>query len=152
MALKGDRQVNDYEIRFFMNEVTTRGRIVGHGTSGSGASMDQETATAVRPTGGVSGFEPIGMLLCDVVNLDLTRQHLNHHQDEVQLGGKVTIMTDGWAVTNCVSGTPSAGDKAYFDTDGNFVATQFNAGVDQVGRFMSKKDADGYASVKVKLN
>ncbi len=151
MALKPDRQVNNYEIRFFMNETTTRGRIVGHGTAGSGAGMDQELATAVRPTGGISGFKPIGMLLSDVVNLDLTRQHLNHHQDEVQLGGKVTIMSQGWAVTNCVSGTPTAGDKAYFNSDGEFVNSALNAGVDQVGRFKTKKDADGYATVEVNI-
>lgn len=151
MALKGDRQVDAYEIGFFMNEVATRGRLVGVGTSGSGAALDQDTAVAVRPTGGISGFKPLGMLLNDMVNLDLTRQHLNGHQDEQQLGGKVTIMRQGWALTNCVSGTPSAGDKAYFNTDGEFVNSQLNAGVDQVGRFLSKKDADGYAKVLINI-
>jgi Arc/MetJ family transcription regulator len=39
-----------------------------------------------------SGKVPVGLLLNDMVNIDLTRQHLNQHKDEVQKGGKVTLL------------------------------------------------------------
>jgi ABC-type phosphate/phosphonate transport system ATPase subunit len=41
------------------------------------------------PTGVVSGTKPAGLLLNDVVSLDLTRQHINWFRDEVQVGGNV---------------------------------------------------------------
>ena len=54
-----------------------------------------------------SGAYPLGVLLNDMVNLDLTRQHLNQHKDEVQKGGKITILRKGYVVTDAISGTPA---------------------------------------------
>ena len=51
----------------------------------------------------------------DVVNKDLTRTHLNQYKDEVQKGGKVTVMTRGWVVTSNVTGSPTPGQVAYAD-------------------------------------
>ena len=92
----------------------------------------------------------------DVVNKDLTRTHLNQFKDEVQKGGKVTVMTRGWVVTSNIDGTPKAGEIAYasFVTAGNICnSTTFAAqsGELAIGRFMSRKDADGYAKVYVNL-
>jgi len=152
MALKPDRKFTDgTDIHYFMNETATRGIIVTHNTSttGVGAAMDDANAVVKVPTGTGDGI-PAGMLLNDVVNLDLTRQHINQHKDEVQLGGKVTVGTHGWAVTNSiVSGqTPKAGDDAYYGTSGELTVT---GATYKVGKFLSGKDSDGYAKVEVNI-
>lgn len=36
----------------------------------------------------------IGMSLCDVVNIDMTKYHVNYHE-EVPVGGRIRIMTHG---------------------------------------------------------
>ena len=92
----------------------------------------------------------------DVVNKDLTRTHLNQYKDEVQKGGKVTVMTRGWVVTSNVTGSPTPGQVAYADavTTGNVstIATTAQAsGNLAIGRWMSNKDADGYAKLYVNL-
>jgi hypothetical protein len=60
-----------------------------------------------------SGAKPVGVLLNDVVNLDLTRQHINWHKDEVQQGGKVTLLQVGQVTTDSVTGAIAAGEPAY---------------------------------------
>ena len=94
-------------------------------------------------------------MLNDVVNLDLTRQHINWHKDEVQKGGKVAILKKGYVVTNKISGTPAAGVAAFVDdgTAGNIAtdAEVTDGKKIMIGRFMSTKDADGYAKVEINL-
>lgn len=151
MALKPDRKyTTGTDISFFMNTVAERGGIVVHSTSGSGASMDDANAVVVAPTAGVSGTKPAGLLLNDVVNLDLTRQHINWHQDEVQLGGKVTLLRQGQAETNLVSGSPAAGDDIYYDDRGYLTPTAV-ANSTKVGRFLSAVDSDGYSKVEINI-
>ena len=97
---------------------------------------------------------PVGLLLNDVVNKDLTRTHLNQHKDEVQKGGKVTVLRKGYVVTSNLTGTPAAGDPAYacHVTAGNIRPdSPGSSGVLQIGRFLSSKDEDGYAKVEVNL-
>lgn len=152
MALKPDRKYHiGTDIHYFMNEVAERGIIVVHddSTTGVGAAMDDADAVVRVPTGSGDG-EPAGLLLNDVVNLDLTRQHINWHKDEVQIGGKVTVLTHGWVVTDqIVSGNnPKAGDAAYFDADGELTTS---SGSPQVGKFLSGKDSDGYAKVEINI-
>ena len=149
MSLKGDRNEFDTDISFFMNEVATRGLIVSVSTAGSGAAMDHSLALATVKAN-PSGAYPLGVLLNDMVNLDLTRQHLNQHKDEVQKGGKVTILRKGWVVTDAVSGTPTGGQDAYLAGTGLISATQA-AGALKVGQFLSAKDADGFAKVSINL-
>ena len=158
MALKSDRSVLDTDISFFMNEAATRGGIASLSTGGSGAAMDQGDALvtyAAQPSGKVA----VGLLLNDMVNIDLTRQHLNQHKDEVQKGGKVTLLQKGTVVTNNLEGTsPSAGDAAFLAHSGN-LATSDTISDDSdanghgriVGRFLSGVDEDGYAKVYIDL-
>ena len=155
MALKTDRSVLDTDISFFMNEAATRGGIASVSTGGSGAAMDQGEAL-VTYAAVPSGKVPVGLLLNDMVNIDLTRQHLNQHKDEVQKGGKVTLRK-GYVVTN-IEGTPSAGDPAYVAHSGNLAAsdlsnddTDADGSTRLVGRFLSSKDQDGYAKVYIDL-
>jgi hypothetical protein len=116
--------------------------------------MDQGDNTVVE-TAAAATDVPVGILLNDVVNKDLTRTHLNQYKDEVQQGGKVTVLTRGWVVTNRVTGSPSAGDLAYAsETAGEISSVAANAtasGNLAIGRFMSAPDADGYAKVYVNL-
>ena len=158
MALKTDRSTLQTDISFFMNEDATRGGVVAVSTGGSGASMDNGAALvtyAAIPSGKV----PVGLLMNDMVSIDLTRQHLNQHKDEVQKGGKVTLLQKGWVVTNSLEGTsPAAGNAAFLAHSGNLSASDLSndeGDVDGstrvVGRFLSGVDEDGYAKVFIDL-
>jgi hypothetical protein len=147
MALKSDRYELQTDISFFYNDgAVSRGGVVVYDTAGSGASMDQGVNLVKYATTGV----PVGILLNDVVNKDLTRTHLNQHKDEVQKGGKVTVLRKGYVVTDKVTGSPSAGATAYRCTltAGNISAV---ASGNAIGAFVSSKDEDGYAKVEVNL-
>ena len=157
MALKADRYEESTDISFFYNEGTaTRGGVVVLDAAlASGAAMDQG-GNKVKYAAASASDVPVGILLNDVVNKDLTRTHLNQFKDEVQKGGKVTVMTRGWIVTSNITGTPSPGNVAYADsvTAGNIstiAGTAEASGNLAIGRFMSNKDADGYAKVYVNL-
>lgn len=149
MALKSDRYELQTDISFFYNAAaTTRGCLVAHGaTAGTGAAMDDGVNLCVKSTSAA----PLGILLNDVVDKDLTRTHLNQHKDEVQKGGKVTILRKGYVVTNNITNTSdvSAGETAYRcdDVAGNVASS----GTVAVGSFLSGVDADGYAKVEVNL-
>lgn len=158
MALKSDRSTLDVDISFFMNEAATRGGVVSISTGGSGAAMDQGEALvtyAALPSGKV----PVGLLLNDMVNIDLTRQHLNQHKDEVQKGGKVSLLRKGYVVTNSLEGTsPSAGDAAFVAHSGLLATSDLSdddsdadGSTRVVGRFLSGVDQDGYAKVYIDL-
>lgn len=159
MALKGARYELYTDIQWFMNEVAQRGGIASISTVGSGASLDQ-SANLLTYAANSSGALPYGMLLNDMVNLDLTRQHINWHKDEVQQGGKITVGRRGWWTTNMIVGTPAKGDKAVLTSSGNITnVTQANFAVGNynralnplVGEFQSSLDEDGYAEVAVQL-
>ena len=124
--------------------------------------MDDALALVVVPSA-VSGTRPAGLLLNDVVDLDLTRQHLNYNRDEVQKGGKVTLLRAGQVVTNkYVTGalTPPIGPgmKAYYNSAGllTTVAVADTGVIGQthapsVGRFLSAVDSDGYVKVDINI-
>jgi len=104
MALKPDRVESFTDVSFFMNTTGDRGGVVVYsGNGGTGSSMDDADAVVIYPTGSPSGTAPAGVLLNDVVDLDLTRQHINYHKDEVQKGGKVALLRRGSVVTNSIA-------------------------------------------------
>lgn len=150
MALKPDRIENQTDISFFMNTTAERGGVASVVTSGAGASMDDGSAV-VDYVAAASGAKPVGVLLNDVVDLDLTRQHINWYKDEVQVGGKVTLLRHGQVTTNMlvVGITPSAGVDAYVGASGLIGTSSTNAV--KIGQFLSGKDTDGYAKVSVNL-
>lgn len=149
MALKSDRYELQTDISFFYNDsATTRGCLVGHtGAGGTGAAMDQGAALCKKD----KTAAPLGILLNDVVDKDLTRTHLNQHKDEVQKGGKVTILRKGYVLTNDITNVAdcAAGEVAYRcdDVDGKIASS----GTVAIGRFLSAKDADNYCKVEVNL-
>jgi hypothetical protein len=165
MALKPDRVEHLTDIGYFKSDaVIERGLIVAHSTGGSGAAMDDAAALVAN----VSKYSdaPAGLILNDVVNVDLTRQQYNAHKDEMQLGGKVTLLRRGTVVTDQISGTPAAGSGAYFGLDGKlFSEDEVPAGatgavgpdgrrsvlVAKVGTFLGVADADGFAKVEINI-
>ncbi len=159
MALKGARHEFYTDIQWFMNEVAERGGIACISTAGSGASLDQ-AANLLTYSASTSGAIPYGLLLCDMVNLDLTRQHLNWHKDEVQKGGKVVVGRKGWWTTNLIVGTPAKGDYAILQSSGyvaplsaaNYQNNAYNKAANPVvGQFQSTLDEDGYAELNMLL-
>jgi len=157
MALKPDRIEAYTDISFFCNDSTAeRGVIAVHSTGGSGVAMDDALAVVSTVVASPSGTKPAGLLLNDVVDLDLTRQHINWHRDEVQTGSKVTLLRQGQVTTNMVvSGvTPAVGEDAYYGVNGELTnvstAGSTSSGV-KVGRFLSVKDADGYVKVDINI-
>ena len=166
MALKPDRQVNDYDISRFMSTTGTRGGIVVATGSASGSAMDQTTNKVAYATT-ASGYRPIGLLLADVVNVDLTRQILNPNKSEAQINDKVPLMTKGWVVTNMVATDASTavvvGGKAYVGHSGYITAdadavddkganpTAVDSDILRVGTFLTTGDEDGYYKVSIDL-
>jgi len=160
MALKADRYELQTDISFFYNAgAVSRGGVVVHdSTTASGAAMDQGV-NLVKYKAAAATDVPVGILLNDVVNKDLTRTHLNQHKDEVQLGGKVTILRKGYIVTNLMSGpAPNVGDVAYAagtGEDAGYIAngalSAAASGALAIGRFMTDKDEDGYCKIEINL-
>jgi hypothetical protein len=151
MALQPHRKHIDSRIDFFMNEVAERGGIASFSTAGSGEANDQGVQLctyAASPSGKV----PIGVLMNDMVNLDLTRQHLNYYKDEVQKNSKVTLWEKCEVLTNMIQPgiTISAGDRAWLHASGYVSNTGFLGGP-VVGKFTSTKDENGFAKLSVNL-
>jgi hypothetical protein len=153
MALKGDRWEFYTDISFFCSTPTERGVILVYNTSGSGVSLDQTKATVTLPGTGVTvNLKPAGLLLNDVVNVDVTKYHVNPLKNEMLKGGKVTLGKRGWWVTNMLAAgiTPVAGDIAYLAPNG-LVTNSATGTPPAVGRFLSGKDEKGYAKVEMDL-
>ncbi len=152
MALKGDRFEGIHDIKHFMNEVAERGGIAVLSTAGSGAALDQ-SANLVTYAASPSGKVPVGILLNDMVNKDLTRTHLNQHKNEIQKGGKVTLLKEGYVTTNMIypGNSPAGGDPAYIANSGFVSNNASPSQVRWVGEFETSKDEDGYATLYVKL-
>lgn len=159
MALKGDRYEFETTLDYFCNDDgAERGGIATLSTAGSGAALDQ-SAALVTYNATQSGQIPIGILLNDMVNIDQTRQHINFHKNEVQRGGKVTLLKKGWIVTNMIDpgDTVSAGSPAYVGPSG-LISNKQNTGHpantnrgQAIGEFSSTTDEDGYAKVAINL-
>ena len=151
MALRPDRNEVITDLSFFLNETAERGLIVVANTQGSGAAMDDSSAAVKVPSApGVAG-KPVGLLLNDVVNLDLTRQHINYAKDEVQKGSKVLLLRRGFVVTDQISGAITMGEPAHWMGGGQLCSATANSASVQVGRWLSKKDADGFAKVEINI-
>ena len=149
MALKGDRNELDTDISFFINETAEKGQFMSINTAGSGSAMDNSNAV-VTVAAEASGAKFAGILLNDVVNIDQSRYHINWQKDEVQQGGKVTLLRKGWVVTDQISGTPTAGQDCYLADSCNCSATQ-DGTAPKIGQFLSTKNADGFAKVAVNV-
>lgn len=160
MALKGDRYELQGDVSMFGNSLMQRGGVACYQTFGSGGAMDQSVALVNFPASS-SGAIPKGILMQDMVQYDLTRQHINYYRDEVQIGGKLLVLVKGYVNTNSIipGAAPIAvGDLAVLCSSGqltnitylNTVNGVWNKSLNpEVGRFMSTLDEDGYAKVSI---
>jgi len=168
MALKPDRNIVDDSVSYFVPAITyggTRGGVVvATGATPSGAAMDQ-TVNGAWYIAAPSGRSPVGMLMNDVVQVDLTKQILNPYKSEAQIGDKAAIMRKGWAVTSSVdttTGTITVGSGCYLGPSGNLTAD--SGGIYKstnpagplskhplVGKWLSGADEDGYYKVYIDI-
>lgn len=151
MALKAGRNQQDFVYGFFSATVMERGGVVSVVTAGSGESLDDSTAVAgyaADPSGGT----PLGFLMGDTANDDLTRVHENWYKQVTQVGVPVTICNRGWVVTDMVHPdvTVSAPETAYVGVSG-LLTNVNNGGNVAVGKFLSNADEDGYVKVSINL-
>lgn len=153
MALKPARSANPVyaDASYFVDEVAERGGIVVQLTQGSGEafdSSDQVATYAASP----SGKMPVGVLMWDVVDVDLTRYKLNQHKCELQKGQKAPITREGFVHTNMTEGTISVG-PAYLGHSGRIRSTIDNNIVNSpfVGFVETKPDEDGYVKLVYNL-
>ena len=152
MALKPLRKYDEgSDIAYVLNEVAEAGIVVRHVSTASGTGKPGDANNLVEVPTSVSGV-PVGILVPDVVSIDLSRQNhiARNHRDELPVCSPVTIVTDGYVYTNMlVSGvSPTPGQPAYY-VSGGLVTNVAGSAV--VGRFRGQKDADGYIGVDVKL-
>jgi len=135
MALKPDRSVkgNQTDISYFYNSTAEKGEVLVFSTAGSGAAMDDANAVVTRPSANPSGQIFAGILLNDVVNKDLTQTHINFQKDEMQQGGKVTLLVSGPAVivTDMIESgqSPTIGQPLYFRLATHNSTDETNRGV-----------------------
>jgi hypothetical protein len=87
----------------------------------------------------------MGVLLNDMVNLDLTRTHMNFQKNDQQKGSKVGLVNEGWVVTNMLEGTgilPAGGNIAYLGLSGLLTTAATGSGGysnPKIGRFESSR-------------
>lgn len=147
--------------------VTAHGGTVARGgiasidsATASGVALDQAGNKVTYVATSLSGIVPVGVLVHDVVNYDLTLQELNPYKLQVQNGNKVDVWQDCVITTDKIypGHTPAIGGKAYVGHSGLFAAS--NVATDQgdttgakkvVGVFLTTKDQDGYCTIAVKL-
>ena len=183
MALKGDRSIGPaaHTIDFFYNSTAEKGEVLIYSTAGSGSALDDANAVVTRPSADASGQRAAGVVLNDVVNIDLTRQHINFQKDEMQRGGKVTLLQEGTIVTDMIESGASLtiGVPMYFvldDTPGDTTtrgvftdqapddggleipgsiaftgAVEANKELYRVGTLESVLDADNFAKIRVEI-
>jgi len=134
MALKADRSIvgNQTDISYFYNSTAEKGEVLVFSTAGSGAAMDDANAVVTRPTATPSGELFAGIVLNDVVNKDLTQTHINFHKDEVQQGGKITLLRGPAVIVTdmLASGeSPTIGAPLYFRLATHNATDETNRGV-----------------------
>lgn len=154
MALKADRQIDSVELGYFLNETTVPGKVLSVSTAGSGVAMDPAANVATAKANS-SGAVPLGVVLQEVVNNDLTRVPNNWHKDQSNVGDKVTIVRKGWLVTDQITGTAAVGE-AVLSSSGTLTnkatdGTHNEAETPTVGRFISAEDEAGFAKVYIDL-
>lgn len=147
MALKVYRYVHTETTDFFAPNVMERGGIASLIAPGASGSAPDNALSTVSYAGNPSGAVPVGVLWNDVVNYDLTRQHINFQRSEVQVNSKVNLIKLGTVVTNMTSGVVTVG-QAYLGPFGTATNTNLS-GTSKVGRFLTVADSDGYSKFEV---
>lgn len=172
MALKPDYRCILDDISFFVDVTTSKGELLSLNTGGSGAALGDGNAVAYKYLQGGTGLGhasiatgipdnlvPLGISFTDVVSYDLTKQPINWHKDEVNVGSKVRILRVGWCTTDRVypgltvtAGQPAfAGVSGYVSNVQTVIYGTNGANVQRIGQFLSKPDANGFVKLAVNL-
>jgi hypothetical protein len=136
MALKGDRQTGHTVRHYSMDVAGERGLLV---------IADSDSTKVKLHIGAAAGTEKVmGLLLDDVEDLDFTSRPELLHRNVVPLGSQVSVTMTGEYLTNMIpSGvTVLTGDPARLAADSKITNTGSGA---IVGKWLSEKDADGFA-------
>ena len=156
MALKAARVIIETDINYLGQSVATRGCGFCVQNAGSGVAQGDSAGNAYLASS-PSGLQVAGLLMNDIVNVDLTRYHLNFHKDEIQLGNRISLLRKGRVTTDQIypGVTPTDGKIAYLEASGLFTPTiSPNGGIvasPMVGRFRSSKDESGFATIDFNL-
>jgi len=151
MALAPSRQVFQTNIKYALNEVTPRGRVVclipGTTTAGEVTALATPTGVAVKA---------VGILLDDVEDLNYDRHGEYRQRNVVDVGSNIGIATEADLETDQISGSaPVAGQDAYLGVGGTVTATQADDGLGnlapRVGWFQSGVNANGFVALHVDL-
>lgn len=141
-ALKADRWIKCEDLSFFYNgECISRGRVVC-----LDSNQDDDGFPVVDIPNKCKKPYPVGIIMNDVVNLDMTRQHINWHKEEVPQGGKVCIAKYGYLTIKPVKGNPQPGKDLYYDDIGYLTTEEVSK---CVGKVTSSLDADGFCRVDI---
>lgn len=157
MALKPDRVEDPYgqDVEWYFETTCERGGIATIDTAKTGVGgypgdRNKVAKYAASPANAV----PLGMMLYDVVDYDVNRQHENFYKSgfQARVNQKVVVDRSGRYTTNMIpSGvTPAPGNDAYVAASGMFSNVQAS-GAARVGTWLSAPDADGYAKIQMEL-
>ena len=137
-----------------LNDVAAPGKFLVYSTAGSGIALG-DSAGVTTLSASASGTKPHGILLQNFVNIDQTRYHRNFHKDEQVIGERANVLRKGWVVTNCYTGSPTKGDKAYLTANGEVTPTLSTTGglvaTPLVGEFGGAPDEDSYVKLHINL-
>lgn len=162
MALKPHQSYNGITtIAYFATGVMARGGVCSATSSTTnssgvqGASLDFYGRQAGY-TNSPSGCKPLGLLVVDTVDIDVSRQQLNQYKSETLIGSKVTLYKSGEFQTNMIGPAQASGiampTDAYLGPSGLLYSTNYAAsGWNKVGRFLTNIDADSYATVDINI-
>lgn len=132
--------VGSYNDNYYMSHMAHAGTVVGYEKREAGGFV------SAKPWDG-SGM-PVGVLMSDVVNRDLSKQHLNFSANEVQIGSKIRIMVQGKLVISFGKGLRlPAGQPIYVDPKTGFLTWKCLSV--QVGKLRRPQDKDGNCLVEV---
>ena len=154
MALKGDRVIIETDITMSCPTAALRGVVLVNTTTGSGVDIGSKAGVASL-VANPSGYTPVGMLMNDMVNIDVTRYHLNFQKDERLIGDRCTLLRKGKLTTDQVTGSPTAGKTAYLTASGVLTPTMSATGgliaTPKVGVFAGAPDENGFCTVDITL-
>ena len=148
MALLPDRKIETWDLTRKITTVCEPGQFVCHNNAGgSGASVGDTSGTVGVIAAASSNNKFAGVTEHPHVTLDTTKYDLNRLKHEQLVNRPVTLMTQGFVVTNQISGTPAIGNDVFLAANGTVSPVQV-VGSQKVGKFESKLDEGGYAKVR----
>lgn len=155
MALKPERHIHQTTMAFTMNQAVEPGVVV----VGSGAS-DGVATIAGGTSVGQSGVYPLGVVLNTRESFNYAKEYERFTYDTDDLGTVVSILQEGTVVTDqIVDSSVTPGAIAYLGQNGKVSAVNpapasTTGQLDQswrVGRFMTGKDSNGFATLFVQI-